>query len=84
MRQALRPGGLLISKTPCVAEMNPVIPRVAVPLAKAIGMAPAVLCFNANQLQAAMVRQGFEMVSLERHGTRGKDFRVFIVARQPD
>ena len=84
MRQALRPGGLLISKTPCVAEMNPVIPRVAVPLAKAIGLAPAVLCFNANQLQAAMVRQGFEMVSLERHGTRGKDFRVFIVARQPD
>jgi ubiquinone/menaquinone biosynthesis C-methylase UbiE len=81
--QTLRPGGLLISKTPCVAEMNPLIPRVAVPLARAIGMAPAVLCFDAKQLQHALVRQGMEIVSVERHGTRGKDIRVFIVARKP-
>lgn len=81
--QALRPGGLLISKTPCITEMNPLIPRLALPLMQAIGKAPPVLCFDAKQLQSAIVRQGLEIVSVERHGTRGKDIRVFIVARKP-
>lgn len=81
--QALRPGGLLISKTPCIAEMNPLIPRLALPLMRAIGKAPPVLCFNGAALQSAITRQGMELLSVERHGTRGKDIRVFIVARRP-
>ena len=81
--QALRPGGLLISKTPCIAEMNPLIPHLALPLMRAIGKAPHVLCFNGGALQSAITRQGMEVVSVERHGTRGKDIRVFIVARKP-
>jgi ubiquinone/menaquinone biosynthesis C-methylase UbiE len=81
--QALRPGGLLISKTPCIAEMNPLIPRLALPLMRAIGKAPHVLCFNGDALQSAITRQGLEVVSVERHGTRGKEIRVFIVARKP-
>lgn len=81
--QALRPGGLLVSKTPCMTEMNPLIPRLALPLMQAIGKAPPVLCFDAQQLQSAIVRQGLEIVSVERHGTRGKDIRAFIVARKP-
>ena len=32
---------------------------------------------------SAIARQGMDIVSVERHGTRGKDFRVFIVARKP-
>lgn len=81
--QALRPGGLLISKTPCLSEMNPLITRLALPLMQAIGKAPQVLRFDAQQLRLALVRQGLEIVSVERHGTRGKDIRVFIVARKP-
>lgn len=81
--QALRPGGLLISKTPCLAEMNPLIPHVAVPLMRAIGMAPPVLCFSEQRLQSAMVQQGLQIVCAERHGTRGKDIRAFVVARKP-
>ncbi|MCW5627629.1 MAG: class I SAM-dependent methyltransferase [Rhodoferax sp.] len=81
--QALRPGGLLVSKTPCLALMNPLIPYLAVPLMRAIGKAPRVLCFDAKQLQAAIARQGLEMVCVEYHGTRGKDIRPFIVARKP-
>lgn len=81
--QALRPGGLLISKTACMREMNPLIPWLALPLMRAIGKAPHVLCFDAQQLQSAIVRQGLDIVSVERHGTRGKDIRVFIVARKP-
>lgn len=82
--QALRPGGLLVAKTPCVGEMNPLIPRLALPLMRALGKAPQVLCFKAPALQAAMARQGLELLSVERHGTqKGKDIRVFTVARKP-
>lgn len=81
--QALRPGGLLISKTPCIDEMNPLIPYLALPAMRAIGRAPHVLRFDAEALRSAIARQGMEIVSVERHGTRGKDFRVFIVARKP-
>ncbi|MBS0348162.1 MAG: class I SAM-dependent methyltransferase [Comamonadaceae bacterium] len=81
--QALRPGGLLISKTPCIAEMNPLIPYVAVPLMRAMGKAPGVLCFDELRLQSAMVRQGLQIVGAERHGSRRKDIRTFIVARKP-
>ena len=80
--QSLRPGGLLISKTPCISEMNPLVPHLALPLMRAIGKAPHVVCFNAQALQAAMVRQGLEILAVERHGTRGKDIRVFVVARR--
>jgi SAM-dependent methyltransferase len=81
--QALRPGGLLISKTACLFEMNPLIPYLALPVMRAIGKAPHVLSFDAAALQSAIARQGMEIVSVERHGTRGKDTRVFIVARKP-
>ncbi len=81
--QALRPGGLLISKTPCIAELNPLITHLALPLMRAVGKAPHVLIFNGEALQSAFTRQGLEIVSVERHGTRGKDIRVFIVARKP-
>ena len=66
-----------------IAEMNPLVPRLALPLMRAIGKAPHVLCFDGNALQAAIVRQGLEILAVERHGTRGKDIRVFIVARKP-
>lgn len=79
----LRPGGRLISKTPCLAEMHPIVPRLLLPLMRALGKAPAVLVFGAAQLQASLVRQGLQIETVERHGTQGKDIRVFIVARMP-
>jgi hypothetical protein len=40
-------------------------------------------CQNA-MAAAAMLRQGLELLAVERHGTRkGKDIRVFTVARKP-
>jgi len=81
--RALRPGGLLVSKTPCIAEMNPLIPHLAIPLARALGKAPEVRCLGERGLTAAIARQGLHVEAVERHGTRGKDIRVFIVARKP-
>lgn len=81
--QALRPGGRLISKTACIAEMNLLIPYLAVPVMRALHLVPPVLCFDEHRLRSAMVRQGLQIVCIERHGTRGKDTRAFIVARKP-
>jgi SAM-dependent methyltransferase len=80
---ALRPGGLLITKTPCLAEMNPLIPRLVVPLMRALDKAPPVLCLNAERLVAAFERQGLRIEAVERHASKGKDFRPFIIARRP-
>lgn len=79
---ALRPGGLLISKTPCLHEMNPLIPRVALPVARWLRLAPPVHSLREADLTAAMVRQGLGVVAVERHASRGRDFRPFIVARR--
>ncbi|TAH12825.1 MAG: class I SAM-dependent methyltransferase [Curvibacter sp.] len=80
---ALIPGGLLISKTPCLAEMNPLIPWVAVPLMRAIGKSPPVHNLNQERLSAAMTRHGLEILAVERHAGKGRDVRPFIVARKP-
>lgn len=81
--QALRPGGLFLSQTPCVAEMNPLIPWVALPVARALGKAPPVHCFQGPALEAAIARHGFEVLAVERHATQGRDVRPYIVARKP-
>ena len=80
----LKPGGLFISKTPCLAEMHPVVPRLLVPLMRALGKAPAVLVFDAAQLRSALERRGCHIEAVERHGTQRKDMRVFIVARKAE
>lgn len=76
----LQPGGLFISKTPCLSEMNPLI-RMAVPVMRAIGKAPYVEVFSAAELEGEMESAGFSIVERARHGSGGKDPRIFIVAR---
>jgi len=86
VRQALKPCGLFIAKTPCLRDMNPLaawLLPLALPLLRAIGLAPRVHFFDAATLEAALRQQGFAIEAVERHGQRGKDIRVFIVARKP-
>lgn len=80
--EPLGPGGLFVSKTACVGEMNPLIPRVALPIARLLGKAPPVLVFQAPALVQALKAQGLRVESVERHGMRGNDIRVVIVARK--
>lgn len=79
----LRPGGLFISKTPCLTEMNPLI-RLAVPALRLIGKAPHVDFFSAAELEAEVVEAGFAIVERERHGSKPRDPRIFLVARKPE
>jgi ubiquinone/menaquinone biosynthesis C-methylase UbiE len=81
--QALAPGGLFVSKTPCIAEMSPLVSKLLIPVMRLFGKAPPVLCFRAPALEAALRRHGLEILAVERHGTKGKDMRPFIVARKP-
>lgn len=77
----LKPGGLFISKTPCLKEMNFAI-RLVLPAMQLIGQAPYVAVFSAEALESEIAGAGFKIVERARHGTRGKDARVFLVARK--
>lgn len=79
----LKPGGLLISKTPCLSEMNALI-RLAVPAMRLVGLAPNVSFFDAAALERMIEGAGFAVAERARHGSGRKDFRVFLVARKPD
>jgi len=81
VQQALKPGGLFISKTPCLTEMNPLI-RLAVPVAQWLGKAPYVAFFDAVALEDEMVSAGFTILERGRHGSGRKDARMFLVARK--
>jgi predicted TPR repeat methyltransferase len=76
----LVPGGLFISKTPCIGDMNPLI-RLAVPVMQWVGLAPSVTTFSAEGLERAIRSAGFDIVASERHGSKRRDWRPFIVAR---
>lgn len=80
-RRVLKPGGLLIAKTPCLSEMNPLI-QIAVPIAKWLGKAPSVSFFTAAKLEAEIAQAGFSIVERARHGSGRKDPRIFLVARK--
>lgn len=79
----LKHGGLFLSKTPCIAEMNPLI-RLAVPVARLVGKAPHVSFFAAAQLESEIEAAGFTIIERARHGSGRKDARIFIAARKSE
>jgi ubiquinone/menaquinone biosynthesis C-methylase UbiE len=81
VHRVLKPGGLFISKTPCLGEMNPLI-RLALPPMRLIGKAPYVAMFSAAALEREIETAGFAIVERARHGSGRKDARVFIAARK--
>lgn len=80
-KRVLKPGGLLITKTPCLSEMNPFI-RIAVPVARWLGKAPSVSFFDAARLETEIAHAGFTIIERARHGSGRKDPRIFLVARR--
>ncbi len=79
----LKPGGVFITKTPCLAEMNPIM-RLAVPVMRVIGKAPHVGFFAAADLENEIEAAGFTVIERARHGSQRKDARIFIVAQKSD
>jgi ubiquinone/menaquinone biosynthesis C-methylase UbiE len=83
VHRLLKTGHLFVSKTPCLAEMNPLI-RLAVPVMQLIGKAPYVAFFSADEFEREIERAGFTIVERARHGSGRRDARIFIVARKSD
>lgn len=77
----LEPGGLFISKTPCVGDRNPLI-RLALPAMRLTGQAPYAGVFRATELSQQISAAGFDILAVERHAARGNDNRPYIVARK--
>lgn len=77
----VRPGGLFISKTPCLKGANLLYP-IMIPLMRLIGKAPYVAFFTVEQLEAMITDAGGEILET---GTFPKSPPSrFIVARKPD
>lgn len=79
LRDALKPGGYVISKTACLKEMNIAI-RMAIPVMRAIGLAPHVLRFSASELERTFERCGFALVETGYFGSN--TYARFIVAQK--
>lgn len=81
VHRLLKPGGVFISKTPCLEEATGLL-RVVLPLMQLVGKAPFVSFLSAEGLEREITAAGFEIVERGRHATRGKDVRPFLVARK--
>jgi SAM-dependent methyltransferase len=81
----LRPGGLFICKTPCIAHMNPLVPYVALPVLRLLRFVPPIQVLTEERLLTAIERSGLTIDCVEHHATsrRGRDWRPFVVARKP-
>ncbi|OOG66577.1 SAM-dependent methyltransferase [Sinorhizobium sp. A49] len=82
IRALLGENGLLISKTPCVGDMNPLIRHALLPAMRALGKAPYAGIFRAVDLCRIVCAAGFDVVATEGHATKGNDNRPYIVARK--
>lgn len=79
LRERLRPGGLLISKTPCIADWKwRALGRIAIPIMQFFGKAPYVSFLKGSDVEDKVTAAGFEIVVSENHNT----FSRFIVAKK--
>ncbi|OAQ73948.1 UbiE/COQ5 family methyltransferase [Pochonia chlamydosporia 170] len=82
VRDMLEDGGLFISKTACLMDMNPLMRWVLLPVMQVVGKAPHVDSFTGGELRKRIEEAGFEILLDEVHASKGDDGRPFIVARK--
>jgi len=79
LHDRLKPGGLLISKTPCLGDWKyRFFARAAIPVMQFFGKAPYVSFLTGGELEAAIIAAGFEIAEADNHNT----FSRFIVAKK--
>ena len=78
----LKPGGVFVSSTVCLAGSPLRFIRYVAPLARLLGLMPDLYIFAESELAEEITSAGFE---IERQWHHGKDgVAVFIIARKPD
>ena len=75
----LKPGGVFVSSTACIADMNPLLGLV-LPIGRALRLVPNVKTFRRPALESALTGVGF---TLAENWQPGKGKAVFIVATKP-
>ncbi|MEL0066926.1 MAG: class I SAM-dependent methyltransferase [Gammaproteobacteria bacterium] len=75
----LKPGGVFISGSGCLKEMNPLI-RMAIPIMQFFGKAPAVNAFSSSELVNLHTACGFEIVERWDY----KKGELYLVAQKPE
>lgn len=75
-------GGLFVSKTPCVGDMNPLIRLALLPAMRAFGKAPYANAFKETELCRLVSATGFDILANERHATKGTEVCPYLVARR--
>jgi hypothetical protein len=78
----LASGGLFISKTPCVGDMNPFIRLALLSAMRTIGKAPHAGVFQASDLGEHICGAGFDILATESHANKGNESRPYVVARK--
>lgn len=78
VRDTLKPGGVFISKTPCLAEQTRLW-GIPVFLLRLIGKAPYVNLLTFAELEQTISDEGFEIIETD---TLPKPFSRFVVARK--
>jgi predicted TPR repeat methyltransferase len=76
----LRPGGLLISKTWCFADLGRK-PRLLFGVLRVFGLFPPSITLGVTQLRQAIIDAGFDIVDQRVFGVRPQN--PYIVARRP-
>jgi ubiquinone/menaquinone biosynthesis C-methylase UbiE len=76
----LRPGGVLVASTPCLAEQAPWLRPIAWLAHKSGFFPPMLRFFSEAELRASIERQGFVVETRFRPGPKAA---VFLVARKP-
>lgn len=74
----LKPGGLLVTSTTCIADAMPLFKFIA-PIGKALGVFPTVKVFGVSELEQSLQDGGFE---IDYQWQPAKDKAVFIVAKK--
>ena len=77
----LKPGGLFISKTVCVANMG-YLPKLFLPLLTRIGVAPMVHLLDTKKLRTLIEAAGFEVLEERIFGDAKQS--PYFVARRPE
>jgi ubiquinone/menaquinone biosynthesis C-methylase UbiE len=80
IRDLVRPGGLFISKTPCVGDQG-VLVRILIPVMRAAGLAPYVNFVTERSLATAIAQSGFRVQETGMYPQKSRSF--FVVAQKP-
>jgi len=75
----LKPNGVFITSTPCIADMSSLLGTI-LPIANFLRVIPPLSIFNLSELENCLTRSGF---TIEKQWLPGPKASVFIVARKP-